>query len=112
MLDSLNAILDPEVQPSRVAFINQTQQCFAVKSGVNNLLDVARSTFCRLSEDIHNLAEKYRSQYQLQALKVCGPDASSCFMLLFSFAGLKLRLWRLRTCRCSTQLVVASIYPC
>ena len=29
---------------------NRTQQCFALKSGVDGFLDVARQTFCRVTE--------------------------------------------------------------
>lgn len=30
----------------------RTQQCFAVKNGVDGFLDVARQTFCRVTEQV------------------------------------------------------------
>lgn len=29
------------------------QKCFAVKSGINDLMDVARKTYCELINDMH-----------------------------------------------------------
>ena len=59
-----------DVKSSKTSFINRTQQCFAVKSGVDGILDLARSTFCRVTEQVHELVEKYRTEYGLDALKV------------------------------------------
>ena len=44
---------------------------FAVKSGADGFLDIARATFCRLTEDIHVLKARYQDQHNLPGLKVC-----------------------------------------
>lgn len=35
---------------ARVPFVARTQQCFAVKAGIDGLLDIARRSFCDTSE--------------------------------------------------------------
>lgn len=39
----------------------RTQMVFAVKSGINGLLDVARATYCEVIEEIHAEVEKYKT---------------------------------------------------
>jgi DNA mismatch repair ATPase MutS len=58
------------LQASKAAFVNKVQQCFAVKAQVDSFLDVSRATFCRLTENIHELADKYRQQTGCQEIKV------------------------------------------
>ena len=59
-----------DVQSSKTTFINKTQQCFAVRSGVDGILDLARSTFCRVTEQVHELVDKYKTEHGFEALKV------------------------------------------
>ena len=59
-----------DVKSSKTTFINRTQQCFAVRSGVDSILDLARSTFCRVTEQVHELVDKYKTEYGMEALKV------------------------------------------
>lgn len=59
-----------DVKSSKTTFINRTQQCFAVRSGVDGILDLARSTFCRVTEQVHELVDKYKAEYGMDALKV------------------------------------------
>ncbi|KAL8137932.1 hypothetical protein V2J09_003933 [Rumex salicifolius] len=63
-------MIDKDVAHARVPFVARTQQCFAVKTGIDGLLDIARRTFCDTSEAIYNLANKYREEYGLQNLKI------------------------------------------
>ncbi|KAB5574116.1 hypothetical protein DKX38_001310 [Salix brachista] len=63
-------VIDEDVLHARVPFIARTQQCFAVKAGIDGLLDIARRTFCDTSEAIHNLANKYREEFKLPNLKL------------------------------------------
>ncbi|XP_034580449.1 DNA mismatch repair protein MSH4 isoform X3 [Setaria viridis] len=63
-------IIDEDVVHSRAPFVACTQQCFAIKAGVDGLLDVARRSFCDTSEAIHNLANKYREEYNMPTLKI------------------------------------------
>jgi len=67
---SVHTIGMQDARTAKPAFINRTQQCFAVKSAVNDFLDLARSTFCGLTEEIHLLADKYRNDYALPQMKV------------------------------------------
>ncbi|KAG6792138.1 hypothetical protein POTOM_001281 [Populus tomentosa] len=63
-------VIDEDVLHARVPFVARTQQCFAVKAGIDGLLDIARRTFCDTSEAIHNLANKYREEFKLPNLKL------------------------------------------
>ncbi|XP_077235396.1 MUTS-like protein 4 isoform X2 [Tasmannia lanceolata] len=63
-------VIEPDVLHARVPFVARTQQCFAVKAGIDGLLDAARRSFCDTSEAIHNLANKYREEFKLQNLKM------------------------------------------
>ncbi|ONM23667.1 DNA mismatch repair protein MSH4 [Zea mays] len=63
-------VIDEDVVHSRAPFVACTQQCFAVKAGIDGLLDVARRSFCDTSEAIHNLAKKYRDDYNMPNLKI------------------------------------------
>ncbi|CAK7356349.1 unnamed protein product [Dovyalis caffra] len=63
-------VIDEDVLHARVPFVARTQQCFAVKAGIDELLDIAWRTFCDTSEAIHNLANRYREEFKLPNLKV------------------------------------------
>ncbi|XP_044487299.1 DNA mismatch repair protein MSH4 [Mangifera indica] len=63
-------VIDEDVLHARVPFIARTQQCFAVKAGIDGLLDIARRSFCDTSEAIHNLANTYREELKLPNLKL------------------------------------------
>ncbi|XP_021767980.1 DNA mismatch repair protein MSH4-like [Chenopodium quinoa] len=66
----IGEVIDEDVVHARVPFIARTQQCFAVKAGIDGLLDVARRTFCDTSEAIHKLTNKYREDFKLPNLKL------------------------------------------
>lgn len=70
LLDELESTLDENAHGRKGAFMNRTQQCFAVKTGINGLLDISRSTFSRLTEQVHELANEYSKRHQLKDLKV------------------------------------------
>lgn len=59
-----------EAAASSATFINETQQCFAVKAGLSDFLDLARVAFSRATEAIHSLVDKYKTEHGLQSLKV------------------------------------------
>ncbi|KAL3497512.1 hypothetical protein ACH5RR_040244 [Cinchona calisaya] len=66
----IGEVIDEDVLHTRVPFVARTQQCFAVKAGIDGFLDIARRSFCDTSEAIHNLANKYREDYKLPNLKI------------------------------------------
>lgn len=41
------------------------QKCFAIRPGINGMLDVARRTYTEIVDDISNLIQNYSEQYQL-----------------------------------------------
>lgn len=43
---------------------------FAIKSGADKALDLAREAFSQCSEAVYELCEEYKSTYDLPALKV------------------------------------------
>ncbi|KAI9173908.1 hypothetical protein LWI28_008577 [Acer negundo] len=63
-------VIDEDVLHARVPFVARTQQCFAVKAGIDGLLDIARRSFCDTSEAIHSLATKYREDFKVANLKL------------------------------------------
>ncbi|KAK4424957.1 DNA mismatch repair protein MSH4 [Sesamum alatum] len=70
MRTRIGEVIDEDVLHARVPFVARTQQCFAVKAGIDGLLDIARRSFCDTSEAIHNLANKYREDFKLPNLKI------------------------------------------
>ncbi|XP_030513330.1 DNA mismatch repair protein MSH4 isoform X5 [Rhodamnia argentea] len=66
----IGEVIDEDVLHARVPFVARTQQCFAVKTGIDGLLDIARRSFCDTSEAIHNLATQYREEFKLPNLKL------------------------------------------
>ncbi len=46
-------VIDEDVVHSRAPFVTCTQQCFAIKAGIDGLLDVARRSFCDTSEGVY-----------------------------------------------------------
>ncbi|XP_078442827.1 MUTS-like protein 4 isoform X1 [Wolffia australiana] len=66
----IGEIIVEDVLHTKAPFLASTQQCFAVKTGIDGLLDIARRVFCDTSEAIHNLAKKYREEFQLPNLKI------------------------------------------
>ena len=69
LVAAISVVLDEDVQSSKAPFVNRMQQCFAVKTGCDSFLDLARANFCRISEDIHKLAATYSEQFSV-SLKV------------------------------------------
>ncbi|XP_029127647.1 DNA mismatch repair protein MSH4 [Cajanus cajan] len=66
----IGEVIDEDVLHARVPFVACTQQCFAVKAGIDGLLDISRRSFCETSEAIHNLANNYRENFKLPNLKL------------------------------------------
>ncbi|XP_020263533.1 DNA mismatch repair protein MSH4 isoform X2 [Asparagus officinalis] len=70
MRQRIGDAIDEDVLHARSPFVACTQQCFAIKAGIDGLLDVARRSFCDTSEAIHNLANKYREEFKMPNLKI------------------------------------------
>jgi DNA mismatch repair protein MSH4 len=64
----------------------RTQRCFAIRSGMNGLLDVARRTYTEIIDDIAALATHLSSKYNLP-LKVCGSNSRGFYLQLYIGVG-------------------------
>lgn len=49
---------------------SQLQRCWAVKTGINPFLDVARQTYSDVTDEIYDLAKSLAETYELGSLKV------------------------------------------
>ena len=66
-----------EAASSPQTFVNETQQCFAIKAGQSDFLDLARVAFSSTTEAIHSLVDKYKTDHGLDSLKVRQPFHSA-----------------------------------
>jgi DNA mismatch repair protein MSH4 len=48
----------------------QSQKCFAVRSGINGLLDVARRQYTEIIEEMHEAVSKYKEKTGITSLKL------------------------------------------
>ncbi|KAI8469891.1 MAG: muts domain V-domain-containing protein [Monoraphidium minutum] len=69
LLTQLEGALEEEAQACKGAFAGRMQQVWAVRSGVDPFLDMARATFNKLTEAIQGLADKHRAEPGLAGLK-------------------------------------------
>lgn len=70
LLISIDHTITESTSYTKNAHEMRHQECFAIHSGVNGLLDVARTTFQQSVEDMYLLAEQYEHQHQV-TVKVC-----------------------------------------
>eukprot|EP00850_Spirogloea_muscicola_P017828 SM000157S02058 [mRNA] locus=s157:50974:56629:- [translate_table: standard] len=88
--DKIAQVVEADVLHARAPFVARTQQCFAVKAGIDGFLDLARKIFCETSEAIavdsshsnddmrlctampaiHELGRHYRETFDLPSLKM------------------------------------------
>ena len=69
ILKHVRSVLDDQVHRRRAAALKRIEQCYAVKSGFDGFLDVARMNFCKITEQIHSLADKLQEEHRLQNIK-------------------------------------------
>lgn len=82
MAGTVSQVLDEDAHSGRAAFVNRTQQCFAVRSGLDSFLDLSRAAFCRASDDVHALAGDYRDAHDMPGLKARIPTWKSVHSVL------------------------------
>ena len=70
-------MLDEDAHSQSGSFASATQQCFALKQGLDPLLDLARITFTQVTEEIHDLVAAYRTSHKMPVLKASLPSAGS-----------------------------------
>ncbi|PUU80668.1 DNA mismatch repair protein MutS [Tuber borchii] len=61
----ISSIINEDVAFSKSPLDLRNQRCYAVKSGVNGLLDVARQVYKEVTEDVHQLVEGMSKEYDL-----------------------------------------------
>eukprot|EP01119_Soliformovum_irregulare_P017774 TRINITY_DN5333_c0_g1_i3.p2 TRINITY_DN5333_c0_g1~~TRINITY_DN5333_c0_g1_i3.p2 ORF type:complete len:554 (-),score=161.96 TRINITY_DN5333_c0_g1_i3:2031-3692(-) len=66
----IEAILNQDTQYSKSTYHMRMQQCFAVKMGINPLLDVARKTYTETIEDMNLALNRYKQELDIASLKL------------------------------------------
>ncbi|KAL7268484.1 MutS protein msh4 [Rhizina undulata] len=61
----INGVINEDVTFSKSPLDLRNQRCYAVKSGVNGLLDVARQTYKEATEDVHSLVQELSQEHDL-----------------------------------------------
>ncbi|GMH42445.1 hypothetical protein BSKO_10364 [Bryopsis sp. KO-2023] len=70
LLEVVQNVLDGDAKRSRSTLVKRIEQCYAVKGGMDGFLDLARANFCRITEQIHDLADSYKDKNDISGLKV------------------------------------------
>ncbi|KAA8909324.1 muts domain V-domain-containing protein [Sphaerosporella brunnea] len=65
ILTMINNVINEDVSYSKSPLDLRNQRCYAVKSGVNGLLDVARQTYKEATEDVHKLVEEITTEHDI-----------------------------------------------
>lgn len=61
----LNATINPDITYQKCPIDLRNQKCYAIKAGVNGLLDVARQTFKEATVDVHTLCSELVEEHHL-----------------------------------------------
>lgn len=73
-LAALSSLIDRQVEDdaltAKQAFQSRVQCIYAIKPGADGLLDLARSLFAETTEQVHEAAQRYRSETGLRTLKM------------------------------------------
>ncbi|XP_062517164.1 mutS protein homolog 4-like [Corticium candelabrum] len=85
MIEEIDTVIHAETCHQKGALNKRTQKCFAVKSQINGLLDIARRTYTELVDDIATLVKQLAEQHQLP-LRVTY-NASRGFFIQMSTSG-------------------------
>ncbi|KAJ1341707.1 hypothetical protein BSLG_003728 [Batrachochytrium salamandrivorans] len=65
LLSVIEQVINKDAIFEKTAIGLRNQRCFAVRSGFNGLLDVARQTFKEATSDVHELIQMYSNTYGL-----------------------------------------------
>ncbi|KAL7330113.1 MutS protein msh4 [Mucor circinelloides] len=63
---AINNVINQDIGIEKSSLGIRNQKCYAVKSGVNGLLDVARQTYKETTEDIYDLIATYGETFKLK----------------------------------------------
>lgn len=79
-------VVDTDAQLSTSALLNRVQQCFAVRAGADEFLDVARSSFCRITDKVKvemKVKLKLNGQGGMQLISAVFVAFPKCFLCNF-----------------------------
>lgn len=65
MLEQVQTVISEEARVAKGAAAMRLQRCFAIKSGINGVLDVARRTYCDLVGDIEAMVNELSETHNL-----------------------------------------------
>ncbi|KAI9254067.1 muts domain V-domain-containing protein [Sporodiniella umbellata] len=65
LIQTIQQVIHPEVRIQKTSLGLRNQKCYAVKAGVNGLLDVARQVYKEATKDIYDLVTQYSDSYKL-----------------------------------------------
>ncbi len=68
--DVIGPVLTDSSKYSKGSSSLKNQECFAVKSGIDGMLDLVRHTYSQCVQDIHQLAETYAKEYPEAAPRI------------------------------------------
>ncbi|GBC10105.1 hypothetical protein RclHR1_09340004 [Rhizophagus clarus] len=63
--ERINDVINEDITYAKSPLALRNQRCYAVKAGFNGLLDVARQTYKETVDDLNEMIDQYREQYQL-----------------------------------------------
>ncbi|XP_046741141.1 mutS protein homolog 4-like [Diprion similis] len=71
MMDIILEVLQPDAQYVAGFNTSTMQRCFALKSGLNDMLDIARQAYCELIDDMKGMVETLALKYNLPLTLGC-----------------------------------------
>lgn len=86
MAKKIQSVLHDDTHYEKNTLNMRTQRCFAIRSGMNGLLDVARRTYTEIIDDIAALATQLSSKHDLP-LKVSENSARGFYMQVYTGPG-------------------------
>ena len=65
MLEQIQAVISKEAHVAKSSAAMKLQRCFAIRDGINGLLDVARKTYCDLVIEMEKLVKDFAQEQKL-----------------------------------------------
>ncbi|KAJ2499453.1 MutS protein msh4 [Coemansia sp. RSA 1972] len=75
LLDHIHAVIREDIGMEKSAQMTRSQRCHAVKDGVDGFLDVSRSIFDKVTQEVVELVEQYSNESQVPIRAVYRPSA-------------------------------------
>lgn len=72
--EKILSVVHPEAKSVMGYTSSNMQRCFAIRSGLNDMLDIARQTYCELIDDMQKLVEILSDRYNLRLSLGCNSN--------------------------------------